>query len=195
MTDAQRARVETARDQWVRSLKDAWRTPQGGVIGAPAPSDYDQTSGEALADPCGSPGRARWRLPGNNTRPLAGDDPDDPDNDRDEFPESEAERARLEYIDQVSNAYRAGAPVFSDYAKSVWSAQAAIRSGSPDAADQNEALTRRMSGYEPNATAASVKAERLRYKSDGLTDAEARADRRAAFNEYLHRLENAWKGR
>jgi hypothetical protein len=41
LTDAQRARSESARDQWVASLRDAWRSPQGVPMGPGAP-DYDK---------------------------------------------------------------------------------------------------------------------------------------------------------
>ena len=60
-----RAVAADSRALMIQQVTDAWRSSPGSR------SDYDRTSSEALADPRGSPDRARKRLPGLNTGPLA----------------------------------------------------------------------------------------------------------------------------
>jgi hypothetical protein len=90
----------------------------------------------------------------------------------------------------VEGDYTASPGGASAYAQGVWSAQNAIRPGSPDAAAQVEAMQRRMSMSQPTATAARVAAERRRYRP---RDAVAIADRETAYAEYCHRIENSWR--
>jgi hypothetical protein len=187
-----RSEAERSRDRWIASLRDAYRPPQGGIVGPGAPSDYDWSDVD----------KARLRQPALNTGPLAGDDPD-PDDDRDDDDGmTDAERAYQERNAYLENAYKVGAPGayrgFDPYALSMWSSQNAISSGSPDAAAANEAYMRRLSAYDPRATAASVTAQNRRYQPGArdahpMSDSEARADRDHAYGEMLHRLETAWR--
>jgi hypothetical protein len=99
-------------------------------------------------------------------------DQDDDEDDDDPDAETDPEQARQAYLERV------------------WSAQAAIQPGSPDAAAQVEAMQRRMSVSQPNVTGESVAAERRRYRP---RDAAAIADTELAYAEYCRRIENGWR--
>jgi hypothetical protein len=77
------------------------------------------------------------------------------------------------------------------YARSVWAAQNAIRSGAPDNSDRVEAMQRRMNLSQPYATAASVAAERARYQPRDAATAQRIKDQ--AYFEMVERNQNAWK--
>jgi hypothetical protein len=104
----------------------------------------------------------------------------------------DAEAARQAWIERTSSAWKQPTARFDldPYARGVWAAQNAITGGSPEAAAQVEATQRRMSVSQPNATAASVAAERRRYRP---RDAEAIADGEMAYTEYCRRIENGWR--
>jgi hypothetical protein len=110
-----------------------------------------------------------WKKPtplSHLRRDQGEDEDDDPD------AETDPEAARQAYLERV------------------WSAQNAISGGSPEAAAQVEATQRRMSMSQPNATAASVAAERRRFRP---RDAAAIADKETAYVEYCRRIENEWR--
>jgi hypothetical protein len=109
-----------------------------------------------------------------------GDDGDDP------------EAARQAWIERMSSAWRQPTARFDldPYVRGVWSAQNAIRGGSPDNADRVEAMQRRMSLSQPGATAASVAAEWRRFRPH---DAAALADKEAAYEAYCRRIENDFR--
>jgi hypothetical protein len=122
----------------------------------------------------------------------------DDDDDADDEDIDDAEKAHNEMIRRSTEAWKTSAVPphlrqwaqsrADPYAKSVWSAQNAITPGSPDAAEQNEAMMRRISLTEPNATASSVEGQRRRWTAE-----DAAADRDAAYREYCQRISNAWK--
>jgi hypothetical protein len=154
---AARSRSEHAREQWIRRMQDQWSEPIGGLPRKP---------------------------PNGNGNGDDGDGNRDDDNDSD--PRSASERARDAWIERQSNAWRdpVGRGAYagpnpahaysgpSDYARGVWSAQNAIRPGSPYAAEQVEAARRKTTRESP---------------TDGGDD------RARAYAEYCTRISTDWK--
>jgi hypothetical protein len=148
---AARSPSEFAREQWIVRCRDAWKQPVGG------PPVY-----------------------GN------GDDRDDDNGDDDDNGVDPVEKARADWIERQSNAWRdpVGRGAYagpnpshgysgpSSYAQGVWSAQNAIRPGSPYAAEQIEAARR---------------------KTTRETPTDAGDDRARAYSEYLNRIATDWK--
>jgi hypothetical protein len=153
---AARSRSEHARAEWIRRMKDAYAQPIGGLPRTP---------------------------PNGNGN---GPDDDDYNGDDADDPRSASEKARDAWIDQMTNAWRDpvgrgawagpnpshGYAGSSDYARGVWSAQNAIRPGSPYAAEQ-------------------VEAARRKTTRESTTDAGD--DRARAYSEYLNRIATNWK--
>ena len=161
ITDAQRAHVEDSYEAYCNRLQDGWTWGKPGVF-APV------TLGDARAA-CIKRTSEAWKKPTPLSH-LRRDQDDDDDDDLD--PETDPEEARQTYLERV------------------WSAQAAIQPGSPDAAAQVEAMQRRMSMSQPNVTGESVAAQQRRYRP---RDAAAIADRELAYAEYCRRIENGWR--
>jgi hypothetical protein len=152
---AARSRSEHARAEWIRRMQDAWSS-QGPIGGLP-------------------------RTPPDGNGP---DDDDDNGHD-DSDPRSASERARDAWIERQSNAWRDpvgrgawagpnpshGYSGPSSYAQGVWSAQNAIRPGSPYAAEQ-------------------VEAARRKTTRESTTDAGD--DRARAYAEYCRRISVDW---
>jgi hypothetical protein len=160
ISDAQQARIDDAYQSYCNRLCDQWAWGKPGVL-APV------TLGDARVAYIKRTSNA-WKKPTPLSHLRRGRDEDDDDPDA----ETDPEQARQAYLERV------------------WSAQAAIQPGSPDAAAQVEAMQRRMSMSQPNVTGESVAAERRRYRP---SDAEAIADRETAYAEYCRRIENGWR--
>jgi hypothetical protein len=160
ISDAQQARVEESFEAYCSRLEDGWTWNKPGAL-APV------TVGDARADYIKRISNG-WKKPTplSHLRRDQDEDDDDPD------AETDPEQARQAYLERV------------------WSAQAAIQPGSPEAAAQVEATQRRMSMSQPNVTGESVAAERRRYRP---RDAEAIADMETAYAEYCRRIENGWR--
>jgi hypothetical protein len=148
-----RSQSEAAREQWLARVRDAWKQPFGDGLGFGG------------IDPNG--------------------DQDDDANGDDDDDRTEAERARDQWIDETSRAWQRGVYAGpgptrrgaqyggpSSYAQSVWSAQNAIRPGSPYAAEQVEAARRKTTRESP---------------TDGGDD------RARAYAEYCTRISTHWK--
>ena len=161
ISDAQQARIDDAYHSYCNRLGDQWAWGKPGVL-APV------TLGDARAAYVRRISNA-WKKPTPLSH-LRRDQDDDDDDDLD--PETDPEEARQTYLERV------------------WSAQAAIQPGSPDAAAQVEAMQRRMSMSQPNVTGESVAAQQRRYRP---RDAAAIADRELAYAEYCRRIENGWR--
>jgi hypothetical protein len=147
LSDADLRQREDARRRWLMEQRDAWKEPPGAVGGILPPDDN------------------------------GGDDEDNGDGDDDR---TEAQKARDEWIEAQSNAWRGAAagPSLShtysgptEYARGVWSAQNAIKPGSPIAWAQVEAARRKTTRESPT---------------------DAGDDRVRAYSEYLNRIATDW---
>jgi hypothetical protein len=172
VTDAAAGRRARCDDEYERRsnlMADAWTWNKLGVLAPVAVGDAPRDAWIRRISTDYQRGAPRYDLDptrsANNTTPLPNDDDDDDDGDGDSY-------------------------ATDPYARSVWSAQTAIRSGSPDNADRVEAMQRRMSMSQLNATAESVAGERRRYRP---RDAAAIADKETAYAEYCRRIENDWQ--
>jgi hypothetical protein len=157
-----RAGAEQARDGWIAGLTDAWRNPVGPTVPRRG-DDFEDIPPGSRSDFSSDVDNARLRQPGID--PDADDDGDD------------AERAYEERNRYLESAWKQGAQ--GPWARSVWAAQSAVKSGAPDNAARVEALRRRTT-YE---------------RRDTMSDAEARQDRDQACDEMVNRLQNACAGR
>jgi hypothetical protein len=171
LTDAvvrQRARVEDAYERRSNLMADAWTWNKPGVRAPVAVGDYPRDAWLRRVSTDWQKGAPRFdldttRSAGNTTLSPRPDDDDEDD----------------------------GFDIATDpYARNYWSSVEAIRSGNPDNAARVEAAQRRMSLSQPGATAASVAAERRRFRPD---DAAALADKEAAYEAYCRRIENDFR--
>jgi hypothetical protein len=166
--------VGDARSGYIRRTTQAWRTPT--VRRDLRRTDTTRNGGMTVAGPLGGGPDASYRPNETTASQYRTPRPDDDD-------------------DQGGNGadYTATDPEGGDddYARSVWAAQNAIENGGPDAAAENEAMMRRMSGYQPGATAGSILRENARYRPRDSASSQAVRDR--AYAEMVTRLGDAWK--
>jgi hypothetical protein len=167
--------AQEARARYIDQISNAWRTPT--VRRDLRRTDTTANGGRFVAGPLSGGPDSSWR-PNETTasQRRGARPPDDDDQDGDDLGNG------ADYTTDPDDDT-------DPYARSVWAAQNAIENGGPDSADENEAMLRRMSGYQPGATGASVGRENARYR--GATDAQAARDR--AYSEMVTRLGDAWR--
>jgi hypothetical protein len=173
VSDAQRARIEGSYQAYVNWLGDAWASP--GVL-APvavgdARADYIKRTTSAWRQPTVRADLRRDQVPRPPPYNTLYNDPElgprhadytvDPDDPDDVDPYVRSLRSSVEEIDPDSD----------------------------DAADQIEAAQRRMSVYQPGATASSALLENARYRPRD----SAQGVRDAAYSAYCQRISEAWR--
>jgi hypothetical protein len=162
--------AEGARAAWIARTCDAWRWP------TVRRADTTANGGRFVAGPISGGPDSRYRPNETTASQRRGARPDDDEDDGD-----------------LGNGadYTASDPEEGDDddTRGVWSAQNAIENGGPDAAAQNEAMMRRMSMLDPDATASSVAAERARYRPRDAASAQRIRD--GAYAEMVTRLGDA----